>query len=278
MLSTRPEHISEQTIKQSYWVLSHLTQWKKIAMRVLLIGEGLLIVLFLFQLFLYVYNLSLREETVLAPVRMLAQQSQHTLLLAPPVAKDQGAVQSALGLYDPFVIFINENQEWRADFDVIFSVNGAEQPPVHGFLFPNEQKPILIPSVTAASSPAVTSRITNLSWKRLSLSEKSLITERTPIEITTKSYANTSQGQFIGSRLAFTLANRSISHAYDFSMKAVVRRGDEVVAIKTVPIFSLLKGEERPFEARWVQAVDATSFDLYPDIDYLRDSSFQRAF
>lgn len=276
MRSNRPEIISSDTLKQSYWLLGHLWQFKRNAIITIVVVEAIVIVLALIGLGGYVYYAAVRQHRIITPLRASAASPTPSIIIQEPTVTAYGAVSSGSGQVDLYARLKNPNQGWRADFDFIITVNGVDQQPQKMFLFPLEEKYALKSGVSAQSQPTLSTRIVNLGWQRLSAADIADITSRNIFEVK-EIRLDSSQGPHGGARLTFSLINHSIYKFWDFRVPLVLKQGTAISAVALVPVFSIDREEEKHLEVSWELPVSATSFEIVPDIDVLDSSSLRPA-
>ncbi len=276
MRQDRPETISSDTLKKSYWLLGHLWQFKRNAIFLIIAVEAILILLALVGLGGYAYYAMVRQERIINPLRASAAAPSSIVMIADPSVTAYGAIANGSGQVDLYARLKNPNQGWRADFELIFSVNGVDQPPQKMFLMPLEEKYTLKVGVLAQSQPQVSTRIAGLGWHRLSASDIAALADRNVFEVK-DIHLNASQGIQGGARLSFTLTNHSIYKFWDFRIPVVLKQGTAISGVVVIPVFSIDREEQKHLEASWEVPISATSFEIIPDIDVLNPASLRPA-
>lgn len=276
MRQYRPETIDADTLKKSYWLLGHIQQFKKNAVISVMCIEGFVIFLVLAQFTGYLYYALVRQEKVIDPLRASAERVGSPIVIPDPVIISYGAVPQVRGLYDLYALLKNDNQGWRADFDFIYSVNGVELPAQKTFLLPLEQKYALKTDVTAQELPQISYRIANLGWHRLSKSDVLALSDRSQFEIQGTQLLS-GQGAQGGARLQFVLKNNSTYKFWDFRVPIVLKQGNTISAVALIPIFSIDRNEKKRLEVQWEYPVNASAFEIIPDIDILNPSTLRPA-
>lgn len=279
MRSDRPETISSDTLKQSYWLLGHLPQFRRNTVRTLIVIEGIVIFLAVLQFGFYLYYALVRQEKIIVPLRASAEYASPTITIPDPSVLAYGAVAQGLGDYDLYAQVKNLNQGWRADFDFLYSVNGVDQPPQKMFLLPLEEKYVLKVGISTQTAPQVSTRIANLAWRRLSKDDVTAIADRNQFEVKDIKIepVPSSQGASGGTKVSFTLVDHSVYKFWDFRVPVVLKQGVAVTAVALVPVFSIDRDENKHLEAQWDYPVRATSFEIIPDIDILNPATIRPA-
>ncbi|MBI4599404.1 hypothetical protein HY732_00605 [Candidatus Uhrbacteria bacterium] len=279
MRTDRPEAITTDTLKKSYWLLQHLGTFRKNTAIFFIAIESIVILLVLVQFGGYAYYAFVREEKIVDPLRANAETELPLISIPEPSILSYGAVPHGQGQYDLYAELKNPNQGWRADFDFFYSLNGAEQSAQHVFLFPFEKKYILKTGIAAQGLPTVSYRIANLGWRRLSRADTAAIVDRNQFEIRD---INLAPGQGAGGiqggmRLTFMVQNNSVYKFWDFRVPVVLKQGATVSAVALLPVFSIDRDEKKRLEANWEYPVSASAFEIVPDIDVLQPSSLRPA-
>jgi len=273
MKQSRPEIISTETLQKSYWIVGHLSKFKKNTSIGIIVIEAVILLSALIQFANYGYFAYVRKDRLVDPLVSLARQQIPQIILPDPVVLNFGAVPHGMGEYDLYALIKNQNQGWRTDFDFIFSINGVDQPPQHVLLLPEEQKYIVELEVTTQSEPHIEYHIANAAWQRLTANDSAAIAARNQFEVQNIQLTpEPSSGEVAGTRLTFTLINTSVYKFYDFRIPVILKQDTSVSAIALIPVFSIDKNEHKSLEARWPYAVSATSFEIIPDIDILDPS------
>ncbi|MEK7122864.1 MAG: hypothetical protein AAB855_03330 [Patescibacteria group bacterium] len=265
-------NFTENELRKSYWFVTHAARARQWALRAG-IGVVVLIVLsFFIPFFGYLYYAVVRSERIIQPLRASASFVYPAIVLEDPVIRTTGFIDRGVGRYDVYAILENRHGAWRADANVIFTIGGADLPPVRTTLFPGDRRTVLSFGVSSGSSPSVSARFAEIDWTRLTNDEQDDITARRQVRITDVqlSGGRTAEGLVIpGTRAQFTLTNTSVYHLYDFRVLVLFKHAGTPVAAALVPVFSLERNKPARLEARWDYSFASTDSEIVLDIDVL---------
>lgn len=272
MLPSRPEKISDEDLSKGYWFITHRAKFQKIITTLVIVIESLLMLFVIWQLGVFAFFALYRNRDIVEPMRVAAASAQPSMTLQDPRVLEYGAVNHGNGTYDLYLQAQNVYKDWRADFDIVFEVNGVIQQSVHSFLYPNDQKYIIQLGLSATTTPTIGYHIENLEWRRLSAIDIQTIAQRRKLvvsDIHTVDQAGHSVALTPGTRIAFTVANTGVYTLFDFRIPVVAKSGSAVQAVSIVPLFSLNPNEKRTLEAQLDYLISPTEYTIVPDVDVL---------
>gem|GEM_PF-1349424 len=272
--------LSDEELQKSYWFLTHRGQIRRVTAMILsiicAIIWGIAIFLTVKIVILPWQNyqgmlLNLKKQYTLFPVRTLVQDIQKDAV---------SFAQSEEGIYDLYVRIKNPNPLWRVHFDSVFSIDGEALPPQSGFLLPDEEKYLMYAGLKRTTQPITLGlELKNISWNRISKKEKEDMSLRT--RITVKDIKITPVQQMEGgglsyTKLTFKIVNETVYRFWELSVPILVKTGDQIIAINTLPLTNFGSGESRLMESRWnADLSNATAVDILPTVDIFDPRLYQ---
>jgi hypothetical protein len=213
----------------------------------------------------------LKKQYSFFPVQTLTQDIQQDSV---------SFVQSEEGVYDLYVRIKNPNSLWRTHFDAVFSIDGEPLPPQTAFLLPDEEKYIIYGGLRRTSQPITLGlELKNISWNRISKKEKEDMPLRMRLTIKDIKMTPVQQAEGVGlsyTKLTFKVVNETVYHFWELSVPILVKSGDQIIAINTLPLTNFGFGESRLMESRWnADLSNATVVDVLPTVDIFDPSLYQ---
>lgn len=266
------QNFTEKELKESYWIVTHAPIIRMWIIRMIVGIEAVIIAFFLFQFGWYGYFSLMRQSLIVEPLRAHAQYVFPPLALQEPAIVSKGVIDHGTGIIDLYAVVENSNQYWRADYDVIFSVQGVDQPPVSAFLYPGTKKYVFKLGIASAGVNPVDARITNVVWRRLSVSDikkLNMIGSLAIGDFDIRSGRTESGAIILGTRATFTLEDKGVYDFTDFRVPVIITQGGTPVAATVVPVFSIKRNQKLSLEVRWDYIFSGREYDIVPDVDIL---------
>lgn len=274
----QPEEKEFRTFyKRSVWWMGHRALLKKLGLGFLVVLNA---VLFLFAgwAFLDAYAFSYdRENQAVAAMAVLGQKERRDFSLsqaAEPLNLGEVAViPTGAGKYDFYSTIVNVNKDWYATFDYFFVTSAGRAETAAGFILPDETRPFVLFSHTAADNPGkVSLELQNVEWRRLDARVIDdfpvWLSERLGLVFSPPSFTRLSDGGAETARLSFEVTNSTAYGFYQPSFLAVLWRGGAVGGIIRLSAAKLESGETKQLTARWLSAIPAVSkIEIFPEIN-----------
>ncbi len=274
------QNLTDEELQKSYWFLTHKDQIRR---TVIIVLSGICLLIWAYVIFLSTTIIfipwksyqgifsDLKKQYTLFPIRTLVQDIQKD---------DVSFVQSEEGTYDIYVRIKNPNALWRVYFDAIFSVDGTPLKPQRSFLLPDEEKYLIYGGLKRATSPATLGiEFKNISWKRISKKEKEAMSQRmrfTVKDIKIAPVQQTDGGAVSYTKVTFKILNETVYRFWEMSVPIVLKAGDKIVAINTLPLINIGSDETRIMESRWYTDLSTvTSIDVMPTVDIFDSGLYQ---
>lgn len=279
MEDTASQMLTDEELQKSYWFLTHKDRIRRTA--ALILG----IICF----FIWSYTIFLATTVVFIPWQnyqniFVDLKKQYSFFSIRPLAQDiqkdaVSFVQSEEGVYDAYARVKNPNPLWRVYFDVVFTIDGTELPAQHTFLLPDEEKYLIQGGLKRQAQPITTDvAFQNISWKRISKKEKEEMTERTRFTIKDIKIApiSSESGAIAYTKVVFTIVNDTVYRFWDISVPVILKSGDQIIALNTLPLTNLGFDEKRIMESRWYADLsNVTAVDVLPSVDVFDPGAYQ---
>lgn len=274
------QNLTDEELQKSYWFLTHKDQIRQTVVMVL---GGICFLIWAYVIFLSVRIIFIPWQNYQGMVT--DSKKQYSLFPARPLVVDiqkdaVSFVQSEDGVYDLYVHLKNSNPLWHVYFDAVFSVDGVSLRPQPAFLLPDEEKYLIYGGIRRTAPPGTLDVVLkNLSWKRISKKEKEEMPERMNFTVQDIKIDPVFQGQGGGiayTKLTFKILNGTVYRFWDASVPIIVKAGDQIIAVNTLPLTNFGSGEIRSMESRWYADLStATAVDVIPSADIFDPGVYQ---
>ncbi|MBI5230180.1 MAG: hypothetical protein HY981_02710 [Candidatus Magasanikbacteria bacterium] len=199
---------------------------------------------------------------------------------APIAIKGTSAYESAAGRFDAIALVQNPNKEWYVSFDYEFDTGNGKTPKAHGFLLPDEEKPVGIFNFEGSYGTSEPSFVlSNIVWKHISKHDitdvSTWIAARKKFD--TLNLLITSAGSLglTEGRLDFDIINQSFYDYHDPEFLIGVWNGPTLARVYKIYVPRLIAGETRPIElAAPSSLLSGARITLYPHIDFFDSSVY----
>ncbi len=172
--------------------------------------------------------------------------------------------QNTGGREDLLVRVTNPNEQWWAEFDYHFDVDGEQTPSTKGYVLPKQQHALTAlgwkPKTRGSNAQLV---VENVRWHRLDPGTigrdyAAFLDNRWKITFDDLAYKKdlTVGTQTIG-QTSFTLTNASGYGFWNVDLTVILYRGDTPVAVSTLGVPELKPDEKRPLVINWFDGFGA---------------------
>ncbi|MBI2644726.1 hypothetical protein HYW94_00930 [Candidatus Uhrbacteria bacterium] len=274
------QNLTDEELEKSYWFLTH----KDRILRMIAMTLGIIC------FFIWAIAIFLAVRIIFIPWQdyqgMLSDlKKQYSSLLIRPLVQDiqkdsVSFIQSEEGTYDLYVRVKNPNSLWLAYVDAVFSADESPLPPQKAFLLPEEEKYLMFPGLKRTSQPTTLGlEFQNISWNRVSKKEKEEMPQKLRFTVKDIKIAPIQQiegGAISYTKLTFKILNETVYRFWDISVPLLVKTGDQIIAINTIPLTNFGFGETRAMESRWYADLsNATAVDILPTVDIFNPGLYQ---
>ncbi|MEK7102777.1 MAG: hypothetical protein AAB870_00320 [Patescibacteria group bacterium] len=266
--------IPAQELRARYWMLSHISDAKKIGIAIFFIIDCILgLVVLWFIVNLYGVQLLSYQRALRAMSLPFMTTSASSRLVESLHVVETGGVASGAGRSDLYALIQNPNADFMARFTYSFGDGDATRL-FEGFIYPGQQKYLVEIGSPLLSENVPPVRLATIHWTRISKKGLEEIKARTAL--ITKDFQfipNDSAIPF--SRLVFTVENPTGYGFAHVALPIVLRYGGRVVAINYTIIDGLMSAESRKSDVRWFTPtgpVDGYAVD--PHIDIFSSETF----
>ncbi len=271
--------------KISLWWVEHREQLRKLGLAFGVAIGGLLTV---FGLWTFTDSFLIGGEAERVDVARMAivgrELNAYSLATA---AKDLETsvitvLPSSTGKFDFATTLTNPNTDWWATFTYTFQVGDINTPVEHGYILPDEEKPLLALAAPFASAPSnAEGQISNLVWhrvdKRVTGPYEAFAKDRLAIEITNRLFSTDVQldGKPLG-RVSFTAENHTAFSYYDLTLTIILRRGTSIVGVNRTTLSSLEAGQNQEVAVNWFGPLpSASEVQVIPEVNIFDLSSYK---
>ncbi len=268
------ETTSNEDIKKSYWWVTHIVKIKR-SVRIGIIGSIIIwwavIIVYAFILFLAQMNEDRELRIDLAKqTRGMARAKQHQEITVDQMGELAGSGKSA----DLYAFIQNPNKEWRVDFTYQFFADEQPLEERSSFLFPNEQKYVLLLAQSIPSDANIDITITSKKWHKMTMQDERLISERLRFSVSDIKYASpeeTSAGYAVPvSSVTFTIKNLSPFFFNEIIVPIVAMADSKVVSVAQIPLYNVKPEEQRTSVVQWFHSFPRpASFYIRPAVNIL---------
>ena len=269
---------SNTELKVSSWLVSHRDAFNKVLYGSLIVVDAIFIGLFLWQVVDYARTYAATEKALSESTRSLLDWNSLRVALAPDPIRIESAELLNTGTATDFLGRIaNPNDDRYALFEYRFVWQGGNTTWLPSFILPQQSKFVASLGVEDIAPLSAQIEITNIRWKRVTEEDRLLLesTRDGLVVVSTAFIPNINEG-FTGSAPVssadFVVENRSPFDLQDAAFIVVLRSGPSLVAVNTVTVPRIDRGEQRLVRVRWFSFIPVGTVVVEPDINYL-DSS-----
>ncbi|MFA4936668.1 MAG: hypothetical protein WC575_00020 [Patescibacteria group bacterium] len=279
MINNKISGIPEQEFKLGYWFFIHRDLFKKVIISLLLLiilsfgGYGI-IGLIRYLATTRAYNqmlVSLTENNVDTSFWKIKNKAEEI-----QVIKVQAI---ALGqTYDLVAEIKNPNLRWSVtSLDYRFLVDGQELATGSSFILPLEEKYITAYNIRLNNNyKDISLVITENRWQRLRDFKEFPILNFIMTGQQVEDINLTSQGAQQGTRLAIDLTNRSAYSFWQVNITALLKSGNEIMAVASKAITSMESGQTQTVEFFWPQSYhNISEVIIKPEVNVLDPEVFK---
>ncbi|KKU06792.1 MAG: hypothetical protein UX10_C0022G0009 [Candidatus Magasanikbacteria bacterium GW2011_GWA2_45_39] len=280
---TQDEELSSGQLKIGFWIAEHLVVLRKTGVALFIVFDVVLGGYNIYHwatYFLSGYFNDQKSAVELVNTTNALNQLVSARAAAPLVIKGTTAYESATGRFDAIALVQNTNKEWYVSFDYEFDLGNGKTLKEHGFLLPEEEKPVGIFNVEglySASEPSF--HLSNIVWKRISKHDIADVTTWLAArkKFDTLNLLVTSAGSLVlaEGRLDFDIINQSFYDYRDPEFLIGVWNGPTLARVYKIHVPRFTAGEMRHIElAAPSSMLSGAQIKLYPHIDFFDSSVY----
>lgn len=277
------EELSGGQLRIGYWIAEHLVVLRKtgvalfIAFDVLLGGYN---IYHWASYFLSGYFNDQKSAVELVRTTNALNQLVSARGAAQLVIKGTSAYESSAGRFDAIALLQNTNKEWYVSFDYEFDIGSGKTPKAHGFLLPEEEKPVGAFNLEGSYSTSEPSfQLSNIVWRHISKHDiadvSTWLAARKKFD--TQNLLVTAAGSLglAEGRLDFDIINQSFYDYRDPEFVIGVWNGPTLARVYKIHVTRFMAGETRPIElAAPSSMLSGAQIKLYPHIDFFDSSVY----
>ncbi|MFH1611498.1 MAG: hypothetical protein ABIA83_02770 [Patescibacteria group bacterium] len=214
----------------------------------------------------------------LSSIHLSAQSKSASSLLIEDVS-----VVSAGDAYDFVVELRNQNTDWFAKFDYVFSSSAGETEVYHGFILPQETRSFISLSQEFSSQPhSVEFVVSNLQWSRIDGHEisdvKAWYLQHSNFVVSDATHGTIKVGNKNVVSSTFTIQNNTPFSYWSAPFILLLKRNGVVVGINQFSVAGFENNETRSIQVNWFgDAPSSGDLVILPAIDYLDNDVYMSA-